>query len=70
MATSGDRQVTLGWEASSLGASVITHYEYQYSTTSGTFGSTWTRVSGDGSARQVTVPNLTEGPTTFFRCER
>ena len=33
-ATSGDRQVTLNWEAPSAGASAITHYEYQYSTTS------------------------------------
>ena len=66
-ATPGDRQVTLGWEASSLGASVITHYEYQYSTTSSSFGSTWTRVSGDGSARQVTVSNLTGGTNYFFR---
>ena len=66
-ATPGDRQVTLGWEASSLGASVITHYEYQYRMTSGTFDNTWTPVSGDGSARQVTVSNLTGGTNYFFR---
>ena len=66
-ATPGDRQVTLGWEASSLGASVITHYEYQYRMGSDTFDNTWTRVSGDGSARQVTVPSLTGGTNYFFR---
>ena len=67
-ATPGDRQVTLGWEASSLGASVITHYEYQYRMTSVPFDeNTWTRVSGDGSARQVTISGLTGGTNYFFR---
>ena len=65
MATSGDHQVTLSWGASSAGASAITHYEYQYRTTSGTFGQTWTEVSGGESARQVTVSSL-DGITTYF----
>ena len=68
MATSGDRQVTLSWTAPSTEASAITHYEYQQSPTSGTFDeNTWTKVSGDGSARQVVVPGLTEATTYFFR---
>ena len=67
-ATAGDRQVTLNWEApSTVGASVITRYEYQYSTTSGTFDDTWTNVSGGGSARQVAVSGLTGSTSYFFR---
>ena len=63
----GERQVTLNWEASSLGASEIIRYEYQYSTTSGNFGNTWTHVSSDGSARQVTIDNLIAGTTYHFQ---
>ena len=64
--TSGDRQVTLSWEApSAVGASVITRYEYQYSTTSETFGDTWTPVTDTGTT--VTVSNLTGATTYFFR---
>ena len=66
-AASGERQVTLNWEASSFGASAIIRYEYQYSTTSGSFGNTWTHVSGDGSARQVTIDNLIAGTTYHFQ---
>ena len=67
-ATPGDRQVTLNWEApSTVGASVITHYEYQYSTTSGTFDGTWTLAPGAESARQVTVFGLMGATTYFFR---
>ena len=44
-ATPGDRQVKLSWEAPRAGASVITRYEYQYSTTDSAFDNTWTPVS-------------------------
>ena len=67
MATSGERQVTLNWEASSLGASEIIHYEYQYSTTSGTFGDTWTEVSNWESALEVTIESLIVGTTYHFQ---
>ena len=63
--TSGDRQVTLSWEAPSVGASVITRYEYQYSTTTGAFGGTWVDTSGTGTT--VTVSGLTGATTYFFR---
>ena len=62
-ATPGDRQVILSWEAPSVGASVITHYEYQYSTTSSAFGGTWANTSGTGTT--VTISSLT-GATTYF----
>ena len=64
-ATPGDSQVTLSWEAPSVGSSPITHYEYQYSTTSGTFDDTWTDTSGTGTT--VTVLGLTGTTTYFFR---
>ena len=67
MATAGDRQVTLNWEAPSIGVVAITHYEYQYKMASGTFDGTWTHVSGGGSARQVVVSSLTGATTYFFR---
>ena len=62
-ATSGDRQVTLNWEAPSVGASAITHYEYQYSTTRGAFDGTWADTSGTGT----TVFGLTGATTYYFR---
>ena len=62
-AVSGDRQVTLSWEVSRAGASPITHYEYQYSTTSGTFNDTWTEVSGT----TLIVSSLTAGTPYYFR---
>ena len=62
-ATSGDRQVTLNWETPSAGASVITHYEYQYSRTRGAFDGTWTNTSGTGT----TVSGLTGATTYYFR---
>ena len=67
--TSGDHQVTLSWKVPShTGTSAITHYEYQYSTTSGVFDeNTWTLAPGAGSARQVTVSGLTGATTYFFR---
>ena len=62
--TSGDRQVTLSWEAPShTGTSAIIHYEYQYRTSSGTFGDRWTRVTGTGT----TITGLTGATTYFFR---
>ena len=65
-ATSGDRQVTLNWTApSTIGASVITHYEYQYSTTSSPFDNTWTEVPGTGTT--VTVSSLLGATTYTFR---
>ena len=68
MASSGDRQVTLSWEAPShTGTSAITHYEYQYSTTSGTFGDTWTEVPNWERALEITIPNLIGATTYFFR---
>ena len=66
-ATSGNRQVTLNWEApSDTGDSDITRYEYQQSLTD-TFGSVWIPVGGGGSVRQVTVASLTGGTTYSFR---
>ena len=67
MATSGDHQVTLSWEApSDTGDSAITHYEYQYSTTSGTFDeNTWTHIPGVGST--VNVSSLLGATRYFFR---
>ena len=66
MATSGDRQVTLIWEApSDTGDSAIIHYEYQYKTTGSPFDDTWTKVSGDGTT--VTVSSLMGTTTYFFR---
>ena len=64
-ATPGDRRVTLNWEASSAGASAITHYEYQQSLTGVPFDDTWTLAPGDGSARQVTISGLT-GEATYY----
>ena len=65
-ATPGDSQVTLSWEAPSTGASAITGYEYQYSTTtvvlSAAHGPT---VTGTGTT--VTVSSLTGATTYFFR---
>ena len=67
-ATSGDRSVTLNWEApGTVGASAITGYEYQQSETSGAFGTTWTTVS-DGSL-EVTISSLTGGTTYYFRVQ-
>ena len=66
MATSGDRQVTLNWGASSLGASAIIRYEYQYRTT-GTFGPTWTQVPDWESALEIIIPNLAGATTYSFR---
>ena len=63
--TSGDRQVKLSWEAPSAGASLITGYEYQYRTTSGTFGDTWTNTSGTGTT--FIVSGLTGATTYTFR---
>ena len=66
MATSGDRQVTLSWGApSTVGASAITSYEYQYSTTSDSFGNTWTHVPGTGTT--VTISSLIAGTTYHFQ---
>ena len=65
--TPGDRQVTLSWEASNLGASEIIRYEYQYSTTSGTFGNTWTEVSNWENALEVTIDGLIAGTTYHFQ---
>ena len=65
-ATSGDRQVTLGWTApTTVGASEITHYEYHQSLTSGAPSGTWTPISGEGAVRQSIVSNL-NGATTYF----
>ena len=64
---SGDRQVTLNWEASRAGASVVTGYEYQQSEIGGQFGSTWTSISGGASVREVTISNLTAMTTYYFR---
>ena len=66
--TSGDRQVTLNWEApTNADASAITHYEYQQSLTSGTFDeNTWTLAPGAESARQVTVSSLTGSHHLLF----
>ena len=66
MATSGNRQVTLSWEASSFGASAILRYEYQYRTT-GTFGQIWTEVPNWESALEIIIPNLAGATTYFFR---
>ena len=65
--TSGDRQVTLSWEAPSAGASAITRYEYQYRTASGTFGNTWTEVSNWENALKVTIDSLIAGTTYHFQ---
>ena len=66
MATAGDRQVTLSWEApSTVGASAISRYEYQYSTTSDSFGNTWTNVPSTGTT--VTVSSLIAGTTYHFQ---
>ena len=66
MATSGDRSVTLSWDApSAIGASAITGYEYQQSETSGAFGTTWTAVSG--GSREITISGLTGATLYYFR---
>ena len=67
IASSGDRQVTLSWTASSTRASAITHYEYQYRTASDTFGDTWTEVPNWERALEITIPNLIGATTYFFR---
>ena len=68
MATPGNRQVTLRWDApSTIGGSAITGYEYQQSSSRGTFGDTWTEVSGGESIRQVVVSNLTGATMYYFR---
>ena len=65
-ATSGDRSVTLNWDApSAIGASAITGYEYQQSETSGAFDTTWTSVSGN--TREVIVSGLTGATLYYFR---
>ena len=64
-ATSGDRQVTLNWEApDTIGASKIIHYEYQYVLTSGEFGDTWIVILGRAGARGIVVSGL-KGATTY-----
>ena len=67
-ATPGDHRVTLNWEApSALGASAITHYEYQKRTSDGAFDNTWEVIPGGESVREYLVSSLTGGTTYFFR---
>ena len=67
MASSGDRQVILSWDAPSAGASAITRYEYQYRTASGTFGNTWIKVPNGASALEIIIPNLIGATSYTFR---
>ena len=65
--TTGDRRVTLSWEAPSDVGSGVTHYEYQWSSTSGDYGgSPWVTVWGEDEVREVVVPFL-KGETYYFR---
>ena len=66
-AISGNRQVTLSWEASRIGASKITGYQYQHSLTSNGFDDTWTDVPNWESALEVTIRNLIGATTHYFR---
>ena len=63
----GDAQVTLNWTEPFDGGSPILRYEYRYQESG---GGTWTDVEvvrGGGSARQETIPGLTNGTTYLFR---
>lgn len=65
--TSGNRLVRLGWKApSTVGASAITHYQYQHSLSP--FDGDeypWTDIPGDG--REAIVTGLEGGVTHYFR---
>ena len=64
----GDRQVMLSWAVpNTIGASVITGYEYQQSQTSGEFDDTWIPVSGGEGVREFVISDLIAGEAYYFR---
>ena len=63
-AAAGDREVTLTWDPPGSGGAPV-EYEYRYKVGSGAFGA-WTAVTGDGSARSVTVSGLANGTEHTF----
>ena len=67
MATPGDGQVALSWDAPASD-SAVTRHEYRYKAQGGDYPSTWTQIanSGAGGANEdaVTVTGLTNG--TFY----
>ena len=65
-ATGGDEQVTLNWSAPEDGGSQIIRYEYHYAAVGESYGE-WERVDGGGSARRVSIPNLTNGTEYRFQ---
>ena len=65
VATGGDGEVTLDWGAAAPNGDAVTLYQYRYLTTGNYSG--WSTVSGGGSARNVTVPSLTNGTLHTFQ---
>ena len=66
-ATPGDGEMELSWAVpASDGGAPITRYEYRYAKTADPYPDSWTTVPGGSAARQVTVPDLSNGTQYDF----
>ena len=65
-ATAGDERVRLSWSAPEDGGSQILRYEYRYAADGDSYND-WDRVSGGGSARSVSITDLTNGTEYRFQ---
>ena len=66
-ASRGNGEVTLSWSEADANGSAVEFYQTRYKTTTGGSWSTWSKVSGDGSARRGTVGSLTNGTAYSFQ---